>query len=98
MIRRGDVKGRQVCKGAPWVIKAEDVAGKLFAFFVYPSPEPEAVEPFAEVFRRTGGSIKAVVRAILTSDVFYSPRAYRARLKPSLKTPAASRKATGTPG
>jgi DNA invertase Pin-like site-specific DNA recombinase len=26
MIRRGDIKGRQVCPGAPWVIKAEDVA------------------------------------------------------------------------
>ena len=26
MIRRGDLNGRQVCKGAPWVIKAEDVA------------------------------------------------------------------------
>ncbi len=26
MIRRGDIKGRQPCKGAPWVIKAEDVA------------------------------------------------------------------------
>ena len=26
MIQRGDIKGRQVCKGAPWVIKAEDVA------------------------------------------------------------------------
>jgi DNA invertase Pin-like site-specific DNA recombinase len=26
MIRRGDVKGQQACKGAPWVIKAEDVA------------------------------------------------------------------------
>ncbi len=26
MIRRGDLKGRQVCKGAPWVIKAQDVA------------------------------------------------------------------------
>jgi DNA invertase Pin-like site-specific DNA recombinase len=25
MIRRGDLKGRQACKGAPWVIKAEDV-------------------------------------------------------------------------
>ncbi|HZD64211.1 MAG TPA: recombinase family protein [Xanthobacteraceae bacterium] len=25
MIRRGDIKGRQVCAGAPWVIKAEDV-------------------------------------------------------------------------
>jgi DNA invertase Pin-like site-specific DNA recombinase len=26
MIRRGDLKGRQLCRGAPWVIKAEDVA------------------------------------------------------------------------
>jgi DNA invertase Pin-like site-specific DNA recombinase len=26
MIRRGDIKGRQACAGAPWVIKAEDVA------------------------------------------------------------------------
>ena len=26
MIQRGVIKGRQLCKGAPWVIKAEDVA------------------------------------------------------------------------
>ena len=26
MIRRGDIKGRQPCKGAPWVIKADDLA------------------------------------------------------------------------
>ncbi len=26
MIRRGDLKGRQACKGAPWVIKEDDVA------------------------------------------------------------------------
>jgi DNA invertase Pin-like site-specific DNA recombinase len=26
MVRRGIIKGRQVCRGAPWVIKAEDVA------------------------------------------------------------------------
>lgn len=26
MIRIGELKGRQACKGAPWVIKAEDVA------------------------------------------------------------------------
>ena len=26
MIRRGDLKGRQACKGAPWVIKEEDMA------------------------------------------------------------------------
>jgi len=26
MIRHGDIKGRQACKGAPWVIKADDLA------------------------------------------------------------------------
>jgi hypothetical protein len=26
MLQRGDIKGWQLCKGAPWVIKAEDVA------------------------------------------------------------------------
>ena len=26
MLRRGDIKGRQVCRGAPWVIKQDDVA------------------------------------------------------------------------
>ena len=27
MLRRGDIKGRQVCPGSPWVIKAADLAG-----------------------------------------------------------------------
>jgi DNA invertase Pin-like site-specific DNA recombinase len=27
MLRRGDIKGRQACAGAPWVIKAGDLAG-----------------------------------------------------------------------
>jgi hypothetical protein len=26
MVRRGIIKGRQLCRGAPWVIKAEDMA------------------------------------------------------------------------
>jgi hypothetical protein len=26
MLRRGNIKGRQVCPGAPWVIKAADLA------------------------------------------------------------------------
>jgi len=25
MLRRGDIKGRQVCPGAPWAIKATDL-------------------------------------------------------------------------
>ena len=27
MLRRGDIKGRQVCPGAPWVIKIADLTG-----------------------------------------------------------------------
>jgi DNA invertase Pin-like site-specific DNA recombinase len=27
MLRRGEIKGRQACAGAPWVIRAEDLAG-----------------------------------------------------------------------
>jgi hypothetical protein len=27
MIRHGIIKGCQLCRGAPWVIKAEDLAG-----------------------------------------------------------------------
>jgi DNA invertase Pin-like site-specific DNA recombinase len=27
MLRRGDIKGQQACAGAPWVIRAEDLAG-----------------------------------------------------------------------
>jgi len=48
MIRRGDVKGRQVCKGAPWVIKAEDVAAfsarKRSPGSVTPNPAQQTFE------------------------------------------------------
>ena len=27
MLRRGDIEGQQACPGAPWVIKAGDLAG-----------------------------------------------------------------------
>jgi len=48
MIRRGDIKGRQVCTGAPWVIKAEDVAAfasrKRSSAPVTPNPAQQAFE------------------------------------------------------
>jgi DNA invertase Pin-like site-specific DNA recombinase len=47
MIRRGDLKGRQACKGAPWVIKAEDVA----AFGSRsPSTAPVTPNPAQQIF------------------------------------------------
>jgi DNA invertase Pin-like site-specific DNA recombinase len=48
MIRRGDIKGRQVCTGAPWVIKKEDVAAfaarKRSSAPVTPNPLQQELE------------------------------------------------------
>jgi excisionase family DNA binding protein len=48
MIRRGDIKGRQPCKGAPWVIKADEIAalgaGKRPKGSVTPNPEQQLLE------------------------------------------------------
>jgi DNA invertase Pin-like site-specific DNA recombinase len=48
LIRRGDIKGRQVCSGAPWVIKAEDVAAftarKRSSAPVTPNPAQQTFE------------------------------------------------------
>ncbi|MCP5093473.1 MAG: recombinase family protein [Gammaproteobacteria bacterium] len=48
MLRRGDLKGRQICKGAPWAIKAEDVAQfaaqKQSKGPVTPNPEQTTLE------------------------------------------------------
>jgi hypothetical protein len=73
------------------------IAGKLFAFFVHPAPTPADIEPFARVFRETGGSIRAVVRAILTSEAFYSPAAYRSRLKSPVEYVVGTMRQLGIP-
>jgi hypothetical protein len=48
MVRRGDIKGRQICAGAPWVIKAEDIAAftarKRSSAPVTPHPEQQTLD------------------------------------------------------
>jgi hypothetical protein len=48
MLRRGDIKGKQVCPGAPWVIKAADLAGftmkKHSATPLTPKPDQSAFD------------------------------------------------------
>jgi hypothetical protein len=46
MIKRGDLKGRQLCRGAPWVIKAEDVAAFVGARPDRPLTANPAQQPF----------------------------------------------------
>ena len=42
MIRHGIIKGRQLCRGAPWVIKAEDLAAYQRAESVAPPANIES--------------------------------------------------------
>lgn len=57
------------------------VARRLWSFFAYDDPEPEIVQSLARTYYDGGFSIKAMVRQILTSDAFYSEKAYRAKVK-----------------
>ena len=62
-------------------VTGDYMARRLFTFFVHDDPDPEDVAALAGVFRQSGYSIKAMMRHILTSEEFYSARAYRAQVK-----------------
>jgi uncharacterized protein (DUF1800 family) len=57
------------------------IARKLLEAFVYSDPEPELTEAVAGVYALSGFDLARTVGAILRSNVFYSPRAYRAEPK-----------------
>jgi uncharacterized protein (DUF1800 family) len=54
------------------------LAHKLLEFFVYSDPEPELIEDVARTYALSGYDVAKTVGAILRSNVFFSPRAYRA--------------------
>ncbi len=56
-------------------------ATSLLNWFVYNDPEPELAEGVAGELRRWDFDLASVIRTILRSNVFYSPRAYRALVK-----------------
>jgi uncharacterized protein (DUF1800 family) len=60
---------------------ARFMSRKLFRFFAYPDPEAALVERLAGLYSSSGGSIRALVEAILRSPEFVSERAYRALVK-----------------
>lgn len=60
---------------------AEFIAGKLFAFFVWDQPDKATVAPFADVFAKTGGDVRATLEAIFKSDQFSSDQAHRAKVR-----------------
>ena len=57
------------------------IATALSRRFVADTPPPPVVERATAVFRQTGGDLRAVTRAILTSPEFFAPESYRAKVK-----------------
>jgi uncharacterized protein (DUF1800 family) len=60
---------------------AHFISRKLCQRFVSDDPPAELVDRVAEVFRNTDGDLRKVVEAIVTSDEFFSPAAFRAKIK-----------------
>jgi uncharacterized protein (DUF1800 family) len=60
---------------------AKSIARKLLTYFAYDNPRDDAVNRIANVYSTTDGDIKAVVRAILNSDEFWSTQAYLSLVK-----------------
>ncbi len=54
------------------------ICRKLLEYFVYSDPEPELIDALSQTYALSGFDIARTVATILRSNVFYSPRAYRA--------------------
>lgn len=77
-------------KTGPWdgddivdIIMEQPAAGRficrrLFIELAHPGPDDKTVEALLKVWDDSGHDIRAIVRAILVSDEFYSERSYRA--------------------
>ncbi len=62
-------------------ITAEYFCKRLFSFFAYDDPEPAVLASLTKTYFASNYSTKAIVQQILTSEAFYSARAYRAIVK-----------------
>ncbi len=60
---------------------AENLARKLWEYFVYPEPSDEVVARVAGAFRKSGGDIQKTVMTIVKSKEFFSEKAQRAIIK-----------------
>ncbi len=56
-------------------------ASTLLSYFVYDDPEPQLVDAFAGVIRKYDFNLAPIMSTLLQSNVFFSPRAYRALVK-----------------
>jgi|GEM_PF-32329 len=69
---------------------ARFIARKLCQRFIADDPPPQVVERVAQVYLKTDGDIREVLRAILTAPEFYSVTAFRAKVKSPLELTASA--------
>ena len=74
---------------------AKFIATKLARRFISDDPPPSVIDRAAAVFLKTDGSIRETLRAILTSPEFFSPAAYRAKVRTPFEYVAAAMRSTG---
>lgn len=73
---------------------ARFIAAKLARRFISDDPPPAVIDRAAAVFLKTDGSIRETLRAIVTSPEFFSPAAYRAKVRSPFEYVAAALRAT----
>ena len=72
---------------------AHFIATKLARRFISDDPPPAVIDRAAAVFLKTDGSIRETLRAIVTSPEFFSPAAYRAKIRSPFEYVAAAMRA-----
>jgi hypothetical protein len=75
---------------------AKFIAKKLAMRFVADDPPPALVDRMAQKFLATDGDIREVLRTMFKSPEFWSPKAYRAKVKTPFEFVASSLRASGT--
>ncbi len=74
---------------------AKFVCTKLAMRFVSDNPPPALVDRMAQTFLKKDGDIREVVKTMLHSPEFWSPDAYRAKVKTPLEFVVSAARATG---
>lgn len=96
--KTGNFSGRDVVD----IIFTQPAASKYFATkileaFVYDDPEPPLVDEVAALLRKNDFNLRPVMSTLLVSNVFYSPRAYRALVKSPVEFVVGSYQLFGVP-
>ena len=82
--KQGKFKGEEIariCLDQPAC--AEFIVRKLYRFLISESTDPpaEAIDPLAEQYRKSDFDTGTLVATMLRSNLFFSPSAYRAKIK-----------------